>query len=643
MRIARYGALSLLLLLVAYAVLPASASFSQSPFLFMKDLRIGMEGIGKVAIGGDQVRIFQVRIIGIFDNPGELNDYILVRGSGDLIREAGGFAQGMSGSPIYINERLIGGFFAAFAYDDSPNPIGYVRPIETMLKLIEPIRRTVEAQSHQPLIPRGELERGLTRLEDGKLRFEELRAPDTVQALPTGTPLWVSGLTDRALSVLKSGLSPQVLEKYASSFLPLASPGFVDFFEGLQMGFEERFGTTIYPLAATTAQPGGFAEEVEPGRPVAALLSNGDVLFGGLCTTTYIDPETHVLLACGHEFYHTGASGMFLARGRYLDVSASSYLSFVIPEVDRSEIIGTVLEDRTQAIGAALDYTPPAVKLNVHLDDETTGTAQDLTVNLSKTSNFVPSLVFAILLQAVDSTLNRIGPGTMRIEYAIHGTEMPKRLQRSDIFTNFSDIAYYGPLQAAQIVFLLSQNEFLDPGVDRVDVDIAVNESIHLLQVKSIQTDKEVYQPGETVRYTVQLRPYRGEEKTATGVFKLPDDATVKNLTLHVFGGPRRQQNGQGQTIAYDDLGQLIDAVEGSTTNDQLTVELLGLPQGSSEEGDEERAPVQDVQKLGDWVLTGEGRVSIQIQLPEQPKQEEEHKDEESKEPEKKCSQLFYC
>ena len=658
MRIARFGVLSLLLWVVAYAVLPASASFSQSPFLFMKDLRVGMEGIGKVAIGGDQIRIFQIRIIGIFDNPGDVNDYILVRGSGDLIREAGGFAQGMSGSPIYINDRLIGAFFAAFLFDDSPNPIGYVRPIEAMLKLISPIQRAIETQSRssQPPIPRDELERGLTQvqLEDGKPRnvefvsrlpgLEERRAhPDTVYAIRTSPLLWVSGLADRALNVLKTGVNPRVLQKYASSFLPLGSPALNEFLEQLQTGFEERYGTTIYPLAATTTKPGEINEELEPGRPVAALLANGDVLFGGLCTTTYIDPETHVLLACGHEFYLTGESSMFLAKGRYLDVSSSAYISFVIPEVDRDEIIGTVLEDRMQAIGAALDYTAPTVRLNAHLDDQATGTVRDLSVNLSKTSSFVPSLVFSALLQAVDSTLNRIGPGTMRIEYTIRGTEMPKRLERSDVFTHFSDIAYFGPLQVAQIVFLLSQNEFLDPGVDRIDVDITTSKSVRLLQVKSIKTDKESYQPGETVQYTVQLRPYRSEEKTVTGSFKLPTDLTVKNLTLHVFGGPRRQRNEQGQTVTYDDLGQLIDAVERSTTNDQLTVELLGLPQDSNAEDDQESTPFQDIQKLGDWVLTGEERASIQIQLPEQPKkeEEEEHKDEES--PEKKCSQLFYC
>jgi hypothetical protein len=662
MRIARFGALGLLLVLAASAALSASASSSQSPFLFLKDLRVGMEGIGKVAIGGDQIRLFQIRIIGIFDNPGELNDYILVRSSGDLIREFSGYAQGMSGSPIYINERLIGGFFASFLFDESPNPIGYVRPIETMLKLLEPIQQTVAAQSQGSQVPRGELDAPdgfdslqQIRLEDGRLRdvvfvsrppsLEERRAhADRVYAVRVSTPFWVSGMSGRALQILKSGVDPQALEELASSLLPLSSSLSTAFLEELQTGFEERSGASIYPLAVT-AQPGELTAELAPGRPAAALLANGDILFGGVCTTTYVDLQAKVLLACGHQLYLTGASSLFLAKARYLDAVASTYISFVIPQVDRTQIIGTFLEDRMQAIGAALEYEPPAIKLNARLQDATTGRTRDLTVNLSKTSNFVPALAFVSLLQTVDTTLNRVGPGTMRIRYTIQGTEMPKRLERSDVFTSFTDIALLGPLQAAQVAFLLEQNEFVNPGLERIDVEITTTHAIRLLQVKSIKTDKDVYQPGETVTYTVQLRPYRGPERTATGSLKLPADLTVKNLTLHVFGGPRRQQNNQSQTIAYSDLGQLIEAVEKSITNDQLTVELLGLPQRSSTEPSEDGAeefPFQEIQKLGDWVLTGEGRAQIQIQLPEKPTQPEEPQEEKPQEP-KKCSQLFYC
>ena len=685
MKRVRAYALGFLLAVLGYAALPASADVSNSPFLPLRDLQIGMEGFGKTMIGGDQIRLFQIRIVGIVDNPGEFNDYILVRSSGDLIREAGGYAQGMSGSPIYIDNRLIGAFFAAFLYDESPNPIGLVRPIETMLQLVEPIQKTVEAQSPISRLPEPReeplpLEQALpsVQLEDGSIRRvqfvsrppgEAERRADTLYAVRTGTPLWVSGLTGRALEWLKTGVDATLFERYASGLLPISPSmrpqGMRDFMEELQTGFEERFGSSIYPFAATTAQFGEFDEEFEPGRPMAALLTNGDITLGGVCTTSYIDSEVGVLLACGHQLFLTGDSELFLAKARVIDTVNSGPISFVLPQVDRFEILGTILQDRMQAIGAALDRLPKSVRLTARIQDVTTGTVQDLTVNLADTSTFVPFLVFASLLQGVDITLNRIGKGTMRVEYTIRGAKMPQRLVRSDVFTSFSDIALFGPLQVAQIVFLLAQNEFADPELERIDVDILVMEPVRLLQIQSIEADKEVYQPGDTVEYTITLRPYRGTTREVNGSLKLPEDLTTQRLTLHVFGGPRRRQNSaQSQTLQYSDMSQLIEAVASSTTNDQLTVELLGLPRSDDEEdAGEDDSNFQEIRKLGDWVVTGEGRVTLQIEKPkpeEQPEPaEEKSPEDEEKQPDSQdedsdqsegqsgeegnCDQPFYC
>jgi hypothetical protein len=689
MKVVRACALGLLLAVLGYAAFPASADVSNSPFLLMRDLQIGMEGFGKTTTGGDRVRLFQVRIVGIIDNPGDLNDFILVRASGDLIREAGGYAQGMSGSPIYINNRLIGAFFAAFLYDESPNPIGLVRPIETMLKLIEPIQKTIEAQSPVSSLPtRADkellpLEQAIedVRFEDGTMRRVEFvsrppsererRAhPDTLYAVRTGTPLWVSGLTGRALDWFKTGVDATVFERYASGLLPISPSmrpqGLRDFMEELQTGFEERFGSSIYPFAATAAQFGEFDEEFEPGRPMAALLTNGDVTLGGVCTTSYIDSEAGVLLACGHQLFLTGDSGLFLAKARVIDTVNSGPISFVLPQVDRFEILGTILQDRMQAIGAAIDRLPKSVRLTARIQDVTTGAVQDLTINLADTSTFVPFLVFASLLQGVDVTLNRIGKGTMRVEYTIRGANMPKRLERSDVFTSFNDVALFGPLQVAQVVFLLEQNEFADPEIERIDVDILITEPVKLLQIESIETDKEVYRPGDTIEYTIALRPYRGVTKEVRGSLKLPEDLTARRLTLHVFGGPRRQQNSaQSQTVQYGDITQLIEAVENSTTNDQLTVELLGLPRSNDEgAGKGNDSDFQHVRKLGDWVVTGEGRVTLQIEKPkpEEPEPTQEKSPAEENGPESdsnpqngetddsqgepkdgNCDQPFYC
>ncbi len=105
----------------------------RSQFLFLGDIRIGMRGVGKTVVAGDQVAEFAVEVLGIIDEPGDRSDFIVVRVSGEAIGRSGGIAQGMSGSPVYVDGKLIGALSRAAAWSKEITPIGLVTPIEQML------------------------------------------------------------------------------------------------------------------------------------------------------------------------------------------------------------------------------------------------------------------------------------------------------------------------------------------------------------------------------------------------------------------------------------------------------------------------------------------------------------------------------
>ncbi|MFQ6090348.1 MAG: SpoIVB peptidase S55 domain-containing protein, partial [Candidatus Bipolaricaulia bacterium] len=96
-RITLFALLVILLLPITGEVQPA-----QDRFMFLNELAPGMEGTGKTVVSGSEIATFNVRIVDIVDNPGELDDHILIRASGDAIERSGGIAAGMSGSPIYV-------------------------------------------------------------------------------------------------------------------------------------------------------------------------------------------------------------------------------------------------------------------------------------------------------------------------------------------------------------------------------------------------------------------------------------------------------------------------------------------------------------------------------------------------------------
>lgn len=110
------------------------AAAANVPLMPVKDLQPGMQGIGKTVISGDKIEDFNVEILGV--NGSEATGYsIFVRLYGDLIDRTGGVAQGMSGSPVYIDGRLVGAVAFGKAFND-PHYC-FLTPIGSMLKLLD--------------------------------------------------------------------------------------------------------------------------------------------------------------------------------------------------------------------------------------------------------------------------------------------------------------------------------------------------------------------------------------------------------------------------------------------------------------------------------------------------------------------------
>ena len=119
------------------AVLVFSAVLSaQTQFLPLKQIRAGMHGIGRTVFSGNRIDEFQVEILGVLENIGPKESLILARLSGGPLEHTG-VMQGMSGSPVYIDGKLIGAVAMAFPF--SKDPIAGIRPIEDMLRVVAPL------------------------------------------------------------------------------------------------------------------------------------------------------------------------------------------------------------------------------------------------------------------------------------------------------------------------------------------------------------------------------------------------------------------------------------------------------------------------------------------------------------------------
>src|SRR5437879_9135055 len=101
----------------------------------LEDLRPGMKGTSRTVFSGTEPEEFGVEILGVLPGfPGPRQSAIIARLSGANVEKTGVFA-GMSGSPVYIDNRLVGAI--AFSFPFSKEPIAGITPIQQMIDIFE--------------------------------------------------------------------------------------------------------------------------------------------------------------------------------------------------------------------------------------------------------------------------------------------------------------------------------------------------------------------------------------------------------------------------------------------------------------------------------------------------------------------------
>src|SRR6516162_3573115 len=111
------------------------------------DLRAGMKGQGRTVMKGTKIESFDAEVLGILKNTSPGRDMILCRLSG-LNLEKTGVIAGMSGSPIYIDGKLLGA--VAYAWPFGKEPIAGITPFCQMYSYVESYERRDLVEKQEP-------------------------------------------------------------------------------------------------------------------------------------------------------------------------------------------------------------------------------------------------------------------------------------------------------------------------------------------------------------------------------------------------------------------------------------------------------------------------------------------------------------
>ncbi|MBL8221893.1 MAG: hypothetical protein JNL62_21835, partial [Bryobacterales bacterium] len=273
------------------AGLLAVAAYAQTAYMPVREIRAGMKGYGLTVFHGEAVERFDAEILGVLENAGPRQNVILARLSGGPLAHTG-VMQGMSGSPVYINGKLIGA--VALAFTLSKDPIAGIRPFEEMLKAEAPPRQVAAVapclvdRSCTPRQVHAALERPAAGFAWGEARMTEI-----------ATPVSFSGFTAGALE----------------TFGPMLR----------SFGLEPRQGVSG---GGGSRLPAGDPSSLKPGGMISAMLVTGDMSVGADGTVTHVDGKT--VYAFGHRFLSAGPVEMPFASSEVLTLLPNLEVSFKI-------------------------------------------------------------------------------------------------------------------------------------------------------------------------------------------------------------------------------------------------------------------------------------------------------------------------
>ena len=495
------------LLLAVLSVCAATAVFADT--MPLSQIRKGMRGYGLTVFEGSKLEKFDVEVVGVLNNIGPSQNLILVKVDAPTIQRAGVIA-GMSGSPIFIDGKVIGAL--AYSWQFAKEPIAGVTPIDEMLKIAEAGQNSAGAQvAAAPRMSGAEM---LKAIIDGK-------ANDAFEKM-------VGGLAGASQASAFSGAKPIAVPLSMASFAPDTVARFGKYLDA--MGF------VAVPSGATstsTTTTKSASKQFAPGDAIGAVLLRGDFNVAATGTVTYVDGDR--VYAFGHPFLDMGEVKFPMAKAEIVGVLPSLATSFKFS--NGGEVVGAFKQDRSSGIMGTVGDAADMIPVDVAVDGS--GPARNYHVEIVRHSQLSP-LILAMAADSVVANAQRAaGERTVMLESEIKlkGFDQPIVLREGWAGAQARQAI---PAYLAVVAGYVMSNEFRVADIDSVKIHLRHDDNLKiakLVEASLVTPDKGQINPGDTVQVRTLLRPYRGEPFTETFDVKIPDDQPPGSAYVLVGSG----------------------------------------------------------------------------------------------------------
>ncbi|HYL75764.1 MAG TPA: SpoIVB peptidase S55 domain-containing protein [Bryobacteraceae bacterium] len=477
----------------------ASNLCAQTPIFPLRDVRAGQRGIGKTVFSGNKIEEFQVEVLGVLENIGPKQSVILVRLSGGPLEKTG-VIQGMSGSPVYINGRLLGAVALGFSF--SKEPIAGIRPIEEMLA----VGGAATPAPSRAAVPRRDVPLG------------------------GGIESMATSLMEIATPVSFSGFTSSALERFAP--------------ELKKLGLEPRQGVSSGGRLPSKL---GNAGALRAGDMIAVELLSGDLSIGAEGTVTEVAGNR--IYAFGHRFLSVGNTELPFARAEVLALLPNLSSSFKISSP--LQWMGTITQDRSTALYGELGRKAATVPIAITVKD---GHRAPLSYRMQMVNDRVlsPFIVQMAVFSALDATERTLGLASYTVRGAIEFQNGFPPLKLDNTYAGDFNV----PLQASSgvaspLAYIMGAG-FDSLKMKNITLTMEASERKRLLQIDQITASRKEARPGEPLDLTVTFTGENGVEVEKTVRYVLPIGAPAGTWNFTVTDGS------YSNTLDYQQLAATV-------------------------------------------------------------------------------------
>ena len=562
----------------------AEIKWDAEKFMPLSEIKPGMKGEAYTVFSGTTVESFPFEVVTIEYNFLPQWHVIWVEASGNKFEKTG-VAGGMSGSPGYINGRLIGALSLGYFYQrEYSNLVGFT-PIESM---IEVTRRGM--QPNMSYSGGGRFDVGihsawkpfepLPSVSDEFFTTKEFVETRPIPAVASGSPLL-------QLPMALSTLNPQVL--------------------GFLKPIFDKHG--LMPMQGTAGGAPVDSAPIEPGQIVGMEFSRGDFTAFGYGTMTYI--EGNQVIGFGHSMFGEGHVNLPLSGG---------YVHFILPSITRSfkvasptKPIGTLVQDRQTAIAGLTGPHPSFLPVSASIET-TDGQTHPVRYEVLRHRDLSAAIAMTGVWNSISALEIDSGDHTININTTIALQDQPnlssQEIVRSNVYSSSFSPGFWA-FQAFSPLASLIGNQYEKIVVKGVTVDIKIEDKRKTAVIEAVRINKNRYRPDEQIEVMVTLRPYLEAPIMQVGHIKIPDDAPEGLSTLLIASAVSHEawQRTRAPLNYYPkNINQLIQLLQHNPSNNNIILEIFIPKIGMTVQGREfPELPLSMLSVMSSPSQSGEG------------------------------------